>query len=53
MWTALHAPAVNVPGLKGDNGMPVGLTVVGARYADMKTLHFAGLVGNVFAKGTV
>jgi len=48
MWSILHAPTVNVPGLKGENGMPVGLTVVGARYTDMRTLNAARHIGKIF-----
>lgn len=31
MWTVLHVPCVNVPGFASENGMPVGLTLVGPR----------------------
>ncbi|KAK5079930.1 hypothetical protein LTR70_005794 [Exophiala xenobiotica] len=52
MWSILHAPTVNVPGLKGKNGMPVGLTVVGARYTDMRTLNAARHIGKIFESQT-
>jgi Asp-tRNA(Asn)/Glu-tRNA(Gln) amidotransferase A subunit family amidase len=48
MWTILHAPALNVIGFEGENGMPIGLTLVGARYADRKLLHAARTVGSLF-----
>jgi hypothetical protein len=32
MWTLLHVPALHVPGLFGEGGLPVGLTVVGGRH---------------------
>jgi Asp-tRNA(Asn)/Glu-tRNA(Gln) amidotransferase A subunit family amidase len=32
MWTALHVPVVNIPAFVSDEGMPLGLTLVGARY---------------------
>jgi amidase len=32
LWTGLHAPTVNIPGFGGENGLPIGLTMVGARY---------------------
>ena len=31
MWTALHVPCVHVPGFAGENGMPIGLTLVAPR----------------------
>lgn len=44
MWTALHVPVVNVPALKGPNGMPVGVSVVGPRYHDQAVLRAARAV---------
>jgi Asp-tRNA(Asn)/Glu-tRNA(Gln) amidotransferase A subunit family amidase len=32
LWTGLHAPTINIPGFGGVNGLPIGLTMVGARY---------------------
>lgn len=37
-WQALGMPAVAVPGLADDNGMPLGLQVVGKRYDDDRLL---------------
>lgn len=48
MWTILHAPAMNVPGFYGECGLPIGLTVVGARYSDMEVLQGGKVVGEVF-----
>jgi Asp-tRNA(Asn)/Glu-tRNA(Gln) amidotransferase A subunit family amidase len=48
MWTILHAPAVNVIGFQGENGMPVGLTLVSARYTDRHVLHAAKTIGPLF-----
>lgn len=31
IWTALHVPVVNVPGFAGEDGMPIGLTLVAPR----------------------
>lgn len=45
MWTILHVPALNVIGFKGENDMPIGLTLVGARYTDRHLLHVAKTVG--------
>ena len=50
MWTILHAPVLNVIGFNGESGMPVGLTLVGARYADRSLLHAARTVGALFEK---
>ena len=47
MWTILHVPSVNVPGLKGKDGMPVGLTVVGGRYCDSRVIDAAEEIGKV------
>lgn len=46
MWTALHVPCVNVPAARGPHGMPVGVQLVGARYADATLL---GVVATVAA----
>jgi Asp-tRNA(Asn)/Glu-tRNA(Gln) amidotransferase A subunit family amidase len=48
----LHAPAVNVPGLKGTGGLPIGLTVVGARWADEHVLRGAATLGKVLNKAS-
>lgn len=45
IWTVLHAPCVNVPGLVGPSGLPVGLSVVGPRLSDARTLAVAAAVG--------
>jgi Asp-tRNA(Asn)/Glu-tRNA(Gln) amidotransferase A subunit family amidase len=31
LWTALHVPAINVPGFAGSKGLPIGLTLVAPR----------------------
>ena len=52
MWTLLHVPVVNVPGFKGPNGLPVGLSLTAPRYADRHLLNVAKAVGPLFeAKG--
>ncbi|WP_193336066.1 amidase [Devosia beringensis] len=48
MWTLLQVPVVNVPGLVGPGGLPVGLSLVGRRYEDRKALAIAELVGAMF-----
>jgi Asp-tRNA(Asn)/Glu-tRNA(Gln) amidotransferase A subunit family amidase len=47
-WTALHMPVVNVPGFRGENGLPVGLSVVSGRYRDQYLLRVCREVGRVF-----
>jgi len=49
MWTLLHTPCLNVPGLRGPSGLPVGLTLTGPRFSDRKILAAAEAVGAVFA----
>ncbi|KAL4984209.1 amidase signature domain-containing protein [Aspergillus falconensis] len=48
MWTALHTPVVNIPGFHGENGMPIGLSLVAARFKDEHLLSIAEAVGEVF-----
>ncbi|OTB19323.1 hypothetical protein K445DRAFT_314206 [Daldinia sp. EC12] len=48
IWTALHVPAVNVPGFKGENGMPIGLSLVAPRYRDRHLLVVSKAVGEIF-----
>ncbi|GAB7359103.1 hypothetical protein MBLNU230_g5174t1 [Neophaeotheca triangularis] len=50
LWTALHVPVVNVPGFKGANGMPIGLSLVGARYRDESVLAVAKEVAKVWGE---
>jgi len=50
MWTLLQVPVVNVPGLFGPSGMPVGVSLVGRRYEDRKVIAYAGLFGAVLSE---
>ncbi|OWP02981.1 hypothetical protein B2J93_3561 [Marssonina coronariae] len=50
MWTILHVPALNIPGFAGENGMPIGLTLVGARYHDEYVLQAGKAIGEVFGR---
>lgn len=45
LWTLLGVPAANVPALKGEDGMPVGVQLVGTRRGDARTLRAAAWVG--------
>jgi len=49
IWTLIHAPCVNVPGLSGPAGLPVGLTLTGPRYSDRRLIALAGLLGPLLA----
>jgi Asp-tRNA(Asn)/Glu-tRNA(Gln) amidotransferase A subunit family amidase len=38
IWTYLGMPALSVPAASGPNGLPIGLQVVGPKYADYRVL---------------
>jgi Asp-tRNA(Asn)/Glu-tRNA(Gln) amidotransferase A subunit family amidase len=39
---------VNIPGFKGENGMPVGVSLVAPRYHDRHLLAVSQKVGEIF-----
>jgi Asp-tRNA(Asn)/Glu-tRNA(Gln) amidotransferase A subunit family amidase len=39
---------LNVPGFKGENGMPIGVSLVAPRYHDMRLLAVGKKVGAIF-----
>jgi Asp-tRNA(Asn)/Glu-tRNA(Gln) amidotransferase A subunit family amidase len=47
MWTLLHVPNVGVPVCLGPTGLPVGVTLVGARMADARLLTIAAACAHV------
>lgn len=53
MWSLLHVPIVNVPGLHGAAGLPIGLCVTGPRFADRRVLAAASAIGAAFGGGFV
>lgn len=53
MWTALHVPALNIPFHHGSNGLPIGLTLAGARLTDRAVLAKGKLIGQVLQRGKV
>jgi Asp-tRNA(Asn)/Glu-tRNA(Gln) amidotransferase A subunit family amidase len=44
IWTLMGVPAVTLPMLEGENGMPIGVQVIGARGADAKLLADAARI---------
>ena len=49
MWTLLHVPCVNLPGLRGPGGLPVGLTLTAPRCTDRQLLETAKAVAPALA----
>lgn len=49
IWTLLGTPCVNVPGLAGKSGLPVGVQVIGALHDDAGILSAAQWLEAVFA----
>lgn len=41
IWTLTGVPSLSLPLLKGQNGQPVGVTVIGPKYSDYNLLEFA------------
>jgi Asp-tRNA(Asn)/Glu-tRNA(Gln) amidotransferase A subunit family amidase len=38
LWTLLHVPCLSMPVMSGENGLPIGLQLVGPRYADARVI---------------
>ncbi|PZW45806.1 Asp-tRNA(Asn)/Glu-tRNA(Gln) amidotransferase A subunit family amidase [Humitalea rosea] len=51
MWTLLHVPCIGIPCIKGPNGMPVGVQIVGPRFGDAALLDVAAAVAPVIDAG--
>jgi Asp-tRNA(Asn)/Glu-tRNA(Gln) amidotransferase A subunit family amidase len=49
LWTLLHVPCATIPGLTGPHGMPVGIQLVAARYADAKLLAVTAAAADAIA----
>jgi Asp-tRNA(Asn)/Glu-tRNA(Gln) amidotransferase A subunit family amidase len=47
LWTLLHVPCINIPGLTSARKLPVGIQLVGARYADTRLLAAAQTISNL------
>ncbi|MCY4156134.1 MAG: amidase [Gammaproteobacteria bacterium] len=50
LFTALQLPCVTVPGLKGPAGLPIGVQLVAARFADMRVLAAARSLEKLLAE---
>ena len=49
LFTALQLPCATIPGLTGPAGLPVGVQLVGARFADMQVLAAAAVLEKLLA----
>lgn len=47
LWSILHVPVVNVPGLFGPARLPVGLSLIARRHEDVGLLSIAGWLGRL------
>ncbi len=45
IWTLLHMPCVNIPGLVAKDGLPIGVTLTGPRFTDRRLIAVAGRIG--------
>jgi Asp-tRNA(Asn)/Glu-tRNA(Gln) amidotransferase A subunit family amidase len=52
LWTLMGAPCVNVPGLNDDNGLPLGVQIVGRFGRDKAALEAALFVEQAIARKT-
>jgi Asp-tRNA(Asn)/Glu-tRNA(Gln) amidotransferase A subunit family amidase len=41
LWTLLHVPCLSMPVMTGEKGLPIGLQLVGPRYADARVIAAA------------
>jgi len=41
MWTLLHVPCLSLPVMSGEQGLPIGLQLVGPRFSDARVLAAA------------
>ena len=44
IWTLMGVPAITLPLLEGENGLPIGVQLIGAREADAKLLSVAAQI---------
>ncbi|MFB5147984.1 amidase [Burkholderia orbicola] len=50
IWTLLGLPTVNVPGLFGPHGLPVGIQLVGGYGGERRLLSVAAALGRIWTK---
>ena len=41
LWTALHTPCLAMPVGRGERGLPLGIQIIGQRFADVRLIHVA------------
>ncbi|PYM72064.1 MAG: hypothetical protein DME10_13950 [Candidatus Rokuibacteriota bacterium] len=51
LWTLCGMPAISVPLMQGENGLPLGLQMVGPRHGDARLLRTARWLVEHLAKG--
>jgi Asp-tRNA(Asn)/Glu-tRNA(Gln) amidotransferase A subunit family amidase len=49
LFTLMHVPCINLPLFRAANGLPVGLTLTGPRYADHQLVGIAEQLQSLFA----
>ncbi len=47
LWTLMHVPCLAIPCIKGPKGLPVGIQLVGPRFADARLLRIAAVAAPV------
>ena len=53
IWTALGVPCVNLPGLKGAGGLPVGVQLLAPRFEDARLLNVAAALSPIVLPGGI
>ena len=53
IWTALGVPCVNLPGLVGRTGLPVGVQLLAPRYEDARLLSVSGTLSPLLLPGGI
>jgi Asp-tRNA(Asn)/Glu-tRNA(Gln) amidotransferase A subunit family amidase len=51
MWTALHAPVINLPSGRGARGLPIGVSLVAPRWHDAELLAVAAVLEPILVPG--